>query len=1437
MSRCRSSLPLPLLFAVPRGRLPLAGLWLCGYTGYTAHPCDEREDLMRRLSAQLGFASVALMLLTGCPEGIEPVTPESLGGKGSVGASCRPIDDADGQCDTAIGGNYLINAVCMNDTCLIDCSNGGTGMCQAAQPFLACSPTAGDVCVKACVDGACDEGFSCLSSEGVCLPTGGFPSSPCRVFDDPAGRCDQDVAGVEAADMVCAATGGAGTCVIDCADGGTSLCQKVNAVLTCSTTAGNICLPGCGDGACQDGLSCFAKEEACLPTGAFPGSPCRVLEPACDSALGGVTGADMVCVAGTDGDVCLLDCATGGEALCQAVDPSLHCSAAAGDRCLPGCAEGDCDDGFSCLVSEGTCLPTGSFPGSDCRAGDDPCDQNVGGVAAADMACVQGRCLIGCAGDDDDLCSAVNPLLTCAAAAGDICLPTCDAEAGAEQACDEGFSCFATENACLPTGGFPGSVCRPAQDPTGRCDANLGGNEDADMRCVNDLCLVDCAAGGPALCDAIDTSLSCSAAAGDVCVPKCGPDGECDDGLACFSSENVCLPQGSFPGSPCQDTCAQNLLGVEQIDMVCTNNTCVVDCSFGGDVLCQVVDPSLACSAAGGNICVPSCNPSAGEGNCPTGLACFAGESVCLPVGAFPGGPCTYPAGSSTGACGSLGPLPMVCADPGLGSEVCLVDCTQGGHAACQQVDSGLSCLPATASGLDNDVCVPNGTFPESLCREQAFNRCDLGLLGQSDLNTQCYAGTCQLDCTNSGDTICALYAGGLGLPSNAFSCTDTGESGSFCARAGCAVGQPCPADYHCDASGAGGAGVCLPYLPVHVVHTNDLHSHAAGTAPMSNPTQGGYPQLAGAIQAAQADANARGAVLMTLDGGDFMMGSLFHVLGGLVEFDFFRYLGYDAVAVGNHELDWGPAGLAAFLSNNGSTSPILDPICAGFGDCPTLSAVPVLSANIAFDDIAPEDDGLEALFDEGGSESTESHPLKRFVVLTKANGTKVGVFGLIGAQAVEITPTAAPLQFSSLVETAQNMVGLLRLPPHNCDIVMAVSHSGSSPPPYSNEDEVVAEQVVGLDVIVSGHTHEEVPPKVINGTVVMQAGEYGKLMGALELGLVTRNYGPDAGKIASDIRRYTATSITAAMPSDAVMAAAQTQYITQINAVLAPTTLAYDTPLGAITEDFVKVDGGESNLGNLIADANRVWVNSSGLLQTTGEAGPIDIAVEANGVIRDNFLVDPANVPTPLWVADVFNAEPLGASPTETGAPPAGVGYPMVDFWITADEVKAVMEVAATLYYLRGAEFWLNVSGMKWRYDVTRAGFDRVTGIWLDADGTASTCDSDANLLDGSGNAKDPDQLYRVAANLYVASFASQLDQFSQGALTVVPKAANGDILAPAGTIAALAGRILPDGAGGELRQWQTLVQHVVTQAAGAILPQPTPTGRVAESSSSPCP
>ena len=121
-------------------------------------------------------------------------------------------------------------------------------------------------------------------------------------------------------------------------------------------------------------------------------------------------------------------------------------------------------------------------------------------------------------------------------------------------------------------------------------------------------------------------------------------------------------------------------------------------------------------------------------------------------------------------------------------------------------------------------------------------------------------------------------------------------------------------------AAGAAGAEARL----VTIVHTNDMHSHLQGFSPEGDysplvtgddATIGGISRLATLIRGVRAQ---RAHPVLAVDAGDFLMGSLFHMVSReeAVELRLLKTIGYDAVGLGNHEFDLMPDGLARILSS-----------------------------------------------------------------------------------------------------------------------------------------------------------------------------------------------------------------------------------------------------------------------------------------------------------------------------------------------------------------------------------------------------------------------------------------------------------------------------------------------------------------------------------------
>lgn len=200
-----------------------------------------------------------------------------------------------------------------------------------------------------------------------------------------------------------------------------------------------------------------------------------------------------------------------------------------------------------------------------------------------------------------------------------------------------------------------------------------------------------------------------------------------------------------------------------------------------------------------------------------------------------------------------------------------------------------------------------------------------------------------------------------------------------------------------------------------------------------------------------------------------------------------------------------------------------------------------------------------------------------------------------------------------------------------------------------------------------------------------------------------------------------------------------------------------YNYPLGTTTFDVgEKVPSNESNLANLVADANRFASNN---LVPSHAQDPVEVYVVANGVIRDGLYQGATGV---LGIADLFRVVPLGVSPVEQTP-----GHPLVDFYVTAAELKVAFELGLSLGTQTGS-FWLGYSGARIEYDLSLPVFDpanptttgQVTRVDLIDPSSTAWDDTNATyetlpMFDiANGGFTDPNRLLHVGTDAYIALY-----------------------------------------------------------------------------------
>ena len=293
--------------------------------------------------------------------------------------------------------------------------------------------------------------------------------------------------------------------------------------------------------------------------------------------------------------------------------------------------------------------------------------------------------------------------------------------------------------------------------------------------------------------------------------------------------------------------------------------------------------------------------------------------------------------------------------------------------------------------------------------------------------------------------------------------------------------------------------------VDLRILETTDLHTNALGYDYYQDKPTGefGLEYTATLIQ------NARKEKRNTLlyDNGDLIQGT---PLGDYVAkvrplqpgqlhpmHAAMKLLKYDAGNLGNHEFNYG--------------LPFLQQVVAA-------APMPIVSANTY------KDNGSG----QPGDNAFTPYLIQRRVVYDTQGRPyviNVGVIGLLPPQIVEWDKANldGKIVTADIVETARKFVPQMKA--QGADIIVAVAHSGINADYKPGQENVATEltKVAGIDVVLSGHSHQEFPGPVykdipgadikngtINGKPVVMAGFWGNDLGIVDLKL---NYDRKAQK------------------------------------------------------------------------------------------------------------------------------------------------------------------------------------------------------------------------------------------------------------------------------------------------------------------------------------
>ena len=509
----------------------------------------------------------------------------------------------------------------------------------------------------------------------------------------------------------------------------------------------------------------------------------------------------------------------------------------------------------------------------------------------------------------------------------------------------------------------------------------------------------------------------------------------------------------------------------------------------------------------------------------------------------------------------------------------------------------------------------------------------------------------------------------------------------------------------------------------VDFLFLHDTHSHLDTFLTVQDSERvvlGGFARIKTLIDRAK----AQNPDTLVLDAGDFSMGTLVQTIfdSYAPELRMLGELDCEVTTLGNHEFDYRSAGLAGSLN-----------AAAGSGDpVPAMVLCNIDWETMEAEGLTQEQQLLKDAF--------AAYGVTDYTVVTKGD-VKIAVFGLFGEDSLACAPTCV-LKFRDISEAAAETVKKIR-ENEDVDMIVCVSHSGTSPDERKSEDEILAKNVPEIDLIVSGHTHTVLTEPIQHGnTYIVSCGEYGKNLGSLSMHqLENGRWELDTYEMIP-ITPDTEPDMSTQAKIDRFMEIVDETYLSRFG-YKADQILAQNDVSFALSQQLYD-EAYEHNLGSILSDAFTYAVESA----EDFDGHPVDVSIVPAGCVRDTFA------PGDITVGDVFNAYSLGIG--IDGIP----GYPLISIWLTGAELKVGAEIDASVSdFMQSARLY--TSGLNYSFNPHRLILNRITDCYL--------------WDDGNRVELDDDKLYRVVCDLYSGQMLGAVTDVSYGILSIQPKFEDG--------------------------------------------------------------
>ncbi|MEI4485876.1 bifunctional metallophosphatase/5'-nucleotidase [Frigidibacter sp. MR17.14] len=384
-------------------------------------------------------------------------------------------------------------------------------------------------------------------------------------------------------------------------------------------------------------------------------------------------------------------------------------------------------------------------------------------------------------------------------------------------------------------------------------------------------------------------------------------------------------------------------------------------------------------------------------------------------------------------------------------------------------------------------------------------------------------------------------------------------------------------------------AGAAHADYTLHVLHINDLHSRiqsinkydstCGDEGEAKGECFGGIARVKTEINAMRDKLKAEGANVIVLDAGDQYQGSLFYsTYKGKLVAELMTDIGFDAMAVGNHEFDDGPTGTLELLDN---------------------VTFPVISGNLDL------------------SSSTELKGKIKDHAVLEVGGEKIGI---ISALAVDTPETSSPGPNVTFQDEADSLAAdAAALEAEGVTKIIALTHVGYV------KDQAIAAKAEGVDAIIGGHSHTYLSstdekaagpfPTMVKGpsgteVPISTAYAYSKYLGHTVLTF------DDAGKLLK--AEGEPILLDASVTPDPEMVARIKELSGPIDELKAKVVATSEGDIDGNRDSCRAV---ECTMGNLVADAQLARVKDQGVTISIANGGGLRASIAGGEVTMGDVL------------------------------------------------------------------------------------------------------------------------------------------------------------------------------------------------------------------------